>query len=94
MRHREGIHLLLLTPWPYANSFGKKKGSIALNVTNPFSENLTQHTVLLGTNFIQNVQRTFPFRSIGINFTWKFGKLEFKKSNEEGGDSNLTAPAQ
>ena len=74
--------------------FWQKKGSIALNATNPFSENLTQHTVLLGTNFTQNVQRTFPFRSIGINFTWKFGKLEFKKNNDEGGDSNLTAPAQ
>jgi outer membrane receptor protein involved in Fe transport len=74
--------------------FWQKKGSIALTATNPFSENFTQKTILTGTNFKLNSERTFPFRSIGINFTWKFGKLEFKKSNEESGDNNLNQPAQ
>ncbi len=73
--------------------FWQKKGSIALTATNPFSENLTQKTVLLGPNFTVNGERKIPFRSIGINFTWKFGKLEFKKDKEEN-DSNLNAPAQ
>jgi hypothetical protein len=35
--------------------------------------------------------RTIPFRSIGINFTWKFGKLEFKKDKDKINDS-LNAP--
>ncbi|MEO6229050.1 MAG: TonB-dependent receptor [Ferruginibacter sp.] len=77
----------------FRKQFWQKKGSIALTATNPFSENLTQKTVLLGKNFIQNSERTFPFRSIGINFTWKFGKLEFKKDDEKQ-DNNLGTPSQ
>lgn len=74
--------------------FWQKKGSIAFTATNLFAENLHQKTVLLGTNFTSYGERVLPFRSIGINFSWKFGKLEFKKSNEEGGDNNLNTPAQ
>ncbi len=77
----------------FRKQFWQKKGSLALTATNPFSENLTQKTVLLGTNFNQNLERTFPFRSIGINFTWKFGKLEFKKEEAQR-DNNLSAPTQ
>ncbi|MEP6711577.1 MAG: TonB-dependent receptor [Ferruginibacter sp.] len=73
--------------------FWKKKGSIALTASNPFSEYLKQKTVLFGPNFTINGERKIPFRSIGINFTWKFGKLEFKKKNEER-DSNLNTPAE
>lgn len=74
--------------------FWKKKGSIALTATNLFSETLTQKTELKGTNFNQYGERIIPFRSIGINFAWKFGKLEFKKNEEENRDTNLAAPAQ
>ncbi len=77
----------------FRKQFWQKKGSIALTATNPFSENLTQKTILLGTNFKQNAERTFPFRSIGINFTWKFGKLEFKKEGDSG-DNNAGTPGQ
>lgn len=73
--------------------FWQKKGSVALTATNPFRENFTQKTLLKGRNFTLNNERTFPFRSIGINFTWKFGKLEFKKDKEEN-DTNLNPPVQ
>ena len=73
--------------------FWKKKGSIALTASNLFSEYLTQKTVLKGPDFTVNSERKIAFRSIGINFAWKFGKLEFKKNKEEN-DSNLNAPAQ
>jgi ferric enterobactin receptor len=68
----------------------KKKGSIALTATNIFSEYLNQTTTLYGQGFTINSTRKIPFRSIGINFTWKFGKLEFKKAKPENGDA---APA-
>lgn len=77
----------------FRKQFWQKKGSIALTATNLFSENLNQKTILFGPNFTVNAERTIPFRSIGINFSWKFGKLEFKKSKDEN-DNNLNSPAQ
>lgn len=68
--------------------FWKKKGSIALTLNNPFNKYLKQETVLTGTDFTVNGKRKIPFRSIGINFTWKFGRLEFKKNEEREGNTN------
>ena len=61
--------------------FWKKKGSLALTANNFMQEYVNQKTVLFGPGFSVNGLRKIPFRSIGINFTWKFGKLEFKKDN-------------
>ncbi len=63
--------------------FWNKKGSIALSATNPFSQYVKQRVQLFGPNFTVNSTRYVPFRSIGLNFTWKFGRLEFKKDKEE-----------
>ena len=65
----------------------KKKGSIALTATNIFSEYINQTTQLYGQGFTTNSTRQVPYRSIGINFTWKFGKLEFKKQKPENTDN-------
>jgi ferric enterobactin receptor len=65
-----------------------KKGSIALTTTNPFNEYVNQRTMLYGPNFTVNSLRKVPFRSVGINFTWKFGKLQFKKEKDETRDLN------
>ncbi|HEX8462406.1 MAG TPA: TonB-dependent receptor [Segetibacter sp.] len=68
--------------------FWNKNGSLALTATNPFKDAVDQRTELFGPNFVVNSQRSIPFRSIGLNFTWKFGHLEFKKDkepNENGG---------
>lgn len=73
--------------------FWNKKGSLALTATNPFNKFVDQRTSLYGPNFIVNSLRQVPFRSIGINFTWKFGKLEFKKEREES-NQNLNAPSE
>lgn len=66
--------------------FWKKKGSLALSAINPFSQYLTQKTILFGPNFTVNGVRKIPFRSIGLNFSWKFGRLEFKKDKGENKD--------
>ena len=71
----------------------KKKGSIAITGTNIFSEYLNQQTSLYGSNFTVNSLRRIPFRSVGVNFTWKFGKLDFKKPAPEKGE-NLPASAE
>jgi ferric enterobactin receptor len=60
-----------------------KKASIALTASNFFNEYLRLPTVLYGTNFVTNNLRKAPIRSFGINLTYKFGKLEFKKDKDD-----------
>jgi len=67
--------------------FWNKKGSLALTASNLFRKDLVQKTNLFGPDFTINQTRMIPFRSIGINFTWKFGKLEFKKDKEQNNDT-------
>jgi ferric enterobactin receptor len=68
-----------------------KKGSLALTATNPFNQYVDQETNLKGQDFVLFNQRSLPYRSFGINFTYKFGKLEFKKEKNIE-DVNLTNP--
>lgn len=71
--------------------FWNKKASLALTASNPFKDKIDQRTSLYGPNFIVESMRSIPFRSIGLNFTWKFGHLEFKKSKDTD-DNNTNAP--
>lgn len=73
--------------------FWNKKANIALTMNNIFSEYVKQTTELTGPNFTATTSRKIPFRSIGINFNWKFGRLEFKKDKEEV-NTNLNGPAE
>lgn len=68
-----------------------KNGSIAITATNFLGEYVNQKTELTGDNFTVSNTRQLPYRSFGINFTYKFGKLEFKKEKEPE-DINLTNP--
>ncbi|HLX90574.1 MAG TPA: TonB-dependent receptor [Puia sp.] len=61
----------------------KKKGSIGFTTTNPFNKYVVQTTAVSGTGFILNSTRKLPFRSFGISFMYKFGKLEFKKDDQD-----------
>jgi ferric enterobactin receptor len=67
--------------------FWNKKGSLALTAVNPFNEYVNMRTILSGPNFTTNNLRQVPFRSFGLNFTWKFGKLEFKKDDKDKPDN-------
>lgn len=71
--------------------FWNKKASIALTTVNPFGEYINQKTILHGPGFEVTSIRKIPFRSFGLNFTWKFGKLEFIKDKEEN-TPNLNLP--
>ena len=73
--------------------FWNKKGSLALSANNFFNEYINQPVTLFGKGFSVNSNRKIPFRSIGLNFTWKFGKLEFKKDKAEK-DNNLNGPVE
>ncbi|MEP7279335.1 MAG: TonB-dependent receptor [Bacteroidota bacterium] len=64
-----------------------KKGSIGLTTTNPFNKYVRQETEVIGQQFVLNSLRQIPFRSFGLSFSFKFGRLEFKKEKEEEEDN-------
>jgi len=66
----------------FRKQFWKKKGSIGFTTTNPFNKYVSQPTAITGQGFILNSTRMVPYRSFGISFMYKFGKLEFKKEKE------------
>ena len=72
-----------------------RKGSIALTATNFFGKYVDQKTEIAGVNFTTTNNRQLPYRSFGFNFTYKFGKMEFKDEKEkESEDINLNNPQQ
>ena len=66
------------------------KASIAFTATNPFNKYINQKTDLTGENFTLSTLRQVPYRSFGINFTFKFGKLTFKPQKEVDHNDALT----
>jgi ferric enterobactin receptor len=77
----------------FRKQFWNKKGSLAFTTTNPFSSYVNQATAVNGQDFTLNSLRRIPFRSFGVNFTWKFGKLEFKKDKEQEPEKENPAPS-
>jgi hypothetical protein len=78
----------------FRKQFWNKNGSIALTANNFLSEYVSQRTELNGPGFVTRSLRKIPYRSIGINFTWKFGKLEFKKEKADNTPDTLNPPEQ
>ncbi len=76
----------------------KKKGSIGIRIVEPFFENKSFKSDLAGDNFYQETDFTIPFRSFGINFSYRFGKMDFNNrprrskikndDSKQGGDSS------
>ncbi len=66
-----------------------KNGSIALTAMNAFSKYVNQTTNLTGSNFTLVSTREVPYQSFGFNFTYKFGKLEFKQDKEPSDAPNM-----
>ncbi len=75
-----------------------RKGSIGIRIVEPFFENKSFKSDLRGENFYQETDFTIPFRSFGINFSYRFGKMDFNNrprrskiknddSKQEGGNS-------
>ncbi len=67
----------------FRKQFWDKNASIGCTATNLFNEYTRQvTTVTTGAYSSYNV-RMVPYRSFGISFTYKFGKMEFRKGKED-----------
>ena len=65
-----------------------QKGSIGFTTTNPFNHYVDLKTSLTGRDFSMVSDRKVVYQSFGIIFTYKFGKLQFKKDTDENPDQN------
>ncbi len=67
--------------WIYGAGIRKefKAWSLGINCIDPFNANKAFNSDIEGENFTQITRFTIPFRSVGINVRYKFGKVDFKK---------------
>jgi hypothetical protein len=81
-----------------------KNSSLGLRLIQPHKANLVFSSNIVGEDFIQRNDFALPFRSIGVNFRYKFGKVDFKerkskiknsdlKGNGDTGGQGATTPA-
>ncbi len=66
------------------------KGSIGLTAVNALGKYLSQRSTQLGTGFEGSSLLKIPYRSFGISFMYKFGKIKISKLKEE--ENYLTKP--
>jgi outer membrane receptor protein involved in Fe transport len=62
----------------------KKKASIGINALSPFQKYKQFDSHLSSPGFTQNSIVQFPFRSVGLTFSYSFGKLSFKSNQKKG----------
>jgi len=60
--------------------FWDKKASLGFTATNVFSKYIRQVSTITTEGYRSQNLRELPFRSFGISLSYKFGKLEFKKT--------------
>jgi len=58
-----------------------KRGSLGIRLIEPFSKYKNFTSELSGSNFTQYSNRQLTFRSVGVSFSYTFGKLNFKSKN-------------
>ncbi len=56
-----------------------KKLSLGLRAIEPFSENKSFPSELVGDGFFQRSNFSIPFRSIGVSLRYSFGKIDFRQ---------------
>lgn len=63
--------------------FLHKAASLGITMANPFNKYMSQKSTRYGDSFNQINIKDIPVQSFGISFSYKFGKLEFKKGDSD-----------
>nr|WP_315200288.1 outer membrane beta-barrel protein [uncultured Flavobacterium sp.] len=63
--------------------FFNKNASVGITMAHPFNKYMTQKSKSYGENYDQVNIKEIPVQSFGISFSYKFGKLEFKKAEHD-----------
>lgn len=66
--------------------FWNKKASIGITTTNPFNRYINQITTVDTGDYNSYSIRYLPLQSFGISFSYKFGKMDFKKDKDISND--------
>jgi outer membrane receptor protein involved in Fe transport len=61
-----------------------KKASIGINTLEPFNKYKNFNTSISSPGFTQSSAFAFPFRSVGLTFSYTFGKLNFAPDKKKG----------
>jgi len=75
----------------FRKRFWDKNGSLGFTATNPFGRSIRLTRTTTTENSVSTNIRELPFRSFGISFTWKFGKIEPDNKNN-GNDGEPLMP--
>lgn len=68
-----------------------KNYSLGIRIIEPFAANKNFDSDITGADFRQVTQFSIPFRSIGVNFSYKFGKVDFKERKSKIKNSDQKA---
>jgi outer membrane receptor protein involved in Fe transport len=66
----------------FRKQFWNKNASVGITATNIFSKYIKQVTTINSSDYSSYYVRELPYRSVGVSFSYKFGKMEFKKSKD------------
>ncbi len=61
-----------------------KKGSVGINVIDPFNDRKNFNSEINNSSFTQRSNFSIPFRSVGVNFSWRFGSLKVSQDPKKG----------
>lgn len=77
--------------WIYGFGFRYdfKNSSLGIRLIDPFNANKSFNSEQEGPDFYQKNDFSIPFRSIGVNFRYKFGKVDFKKRSSKIKNTDL-----
>ncbi len=68
------------------------KASIGLIAVNPLNKYISQKSQQLTEQFTSNIYKNVPYRSFGLTFTYKFGKMKTTKAKDTD-NSNYIPPS-